>query len=220
MQALCAIGLCLLGLFVVLVFYGIAATALSRMPMNANFQKHPGGIPVAIIDNGVHVDILTPVAGLDHDWRRVLPEGAVPENVEWLGFGWGSRDFYLNTPTWDDFSIWNGAKALAGIGGTTVRVQFREILLEAPNVTVIRLDPVRFALLRQAITAAMVLNADGRAAPILHPGYGDDLFLEAYGRYSPILTCNEWASRVLAKAGVRTAYWSPFPNGVIPPAAE
>ncbi len=220
MRALRTVGLSLLGLFVVLVAYGIAATALSRMPMNANFQEQPGGIPVAIIDNGVHVDILTPVAGLDHDWRRVLPEGAVPDNVTWLGFGWGSRDFYLNTPTWEDFSIWNGAKALAGIGGTTVRVQFREILLEASNVTVIRLDPVRFALLREAITAAMVLNADGRAAAILHPGYGDDLFLEAHGRYSPLLTCNEWASRVLAKAGVRTAYWAPFPNGVIPPVAE
>jgi uncharacterized protein (TIGR02117 family) len=99
-------------------------------------------------------------------------------------------------------------------------VQFREILLEAPNVTVIRLDPVRFNLLREAITTAMVLGEDGRAAPIQHAGYGDDLFLEAHGRYSPILTCNEWASRVLAKAGVRTAYWSPFPNGVTPPAAQ
>ena len=145
MRALCTIGLSLFGLFVVRVVYGIAATALSRMLMNANLQELPGVIPVAIVDNGVHVDFLILIAGLDHDWRRVLPVGAVPDNVEWLGFGWGSLDFYLNTPTWYNFSIWNGVKALAGIGRTTVRVQFREILREAPNVTVIRLDPVHFA---------------------------------------------------------------------------
>lgn len=220
MRALRGVGFSFLRLFILLVSYAIAGTAVSRIPLNANFQEGLAGVPVAIIDNGVHVDILTPVIGLDHDWRRVLPKGTVPDNAQWLGFGWGSKDFYLNTPTWDDFSLWNGAKAVAGIGGTTVHVHFRETLLEAPNVTVVRLDAVRFALLREAIIDAMALNDAGRAEPIAHPGYGADLFVEAHGRYSLILTCNEWASRVLAKAGVRTAYWSPFPNSVIPPIPE
>jgi len=46
-------------------------------------------------------------------------------------------------------------------------------------------------------------------------GYGGDVFLEGEGRYSPILTYNEWASRIFAAAGVMTALWSPFPNGVL-----
>lgn len=194
--------------------YGIAAVTLSRIPINTDFLEDPAGIPIAVVDNGVHVDILTPVFVAGHDWRRVLPEGGVPPVAVWLGFGWGSRDFYLNTPTWADFSLWSGAKALAGVGGTTVRVHSRKVLLKAPNVTVLRLAPDQYMRLVAAIEASMALDVGGKAIAIPAPGYGDDVFLEGEGRYSPFLTCNEWASRMLAAAGIRTAFWSPFPNGV------
>ena len=95
-----------------------------------------------------------------------------------------------------------------------MRLHFRDQIFEAPNVTILRLDPENYARLVAAIAAAMAMDDDGRAIPLSHPGYGGDMFLEGNGRYSPILTCNEWASRGLARAGVRTAVWSPFPNGV------
>lgn len=210
------IGRAALALPFLLLCYGLAAAGLSRIAINRDFQEDLTGIPVAIVDNGVHVDIITSVAAVGHDWRRILPVGNIPEGTEWLGFGWGAKEFYLSTPTWADLKPWNAAKALFGIGGTTMRVHFREQLLEAPNVTVIRISVTQFRMLAETITASMALGDARRGVRIDHPGYGRDLFLEAHGRYSPILTCNEWASRALAKAGIGTAFWSPLPNGVAP----
>lgn len=101
-------------------------------------------------------------------------------------------------------------KRLPASGPTIVRLQFREILLEAPNVTVIRLGLVR-ALLREAIGAEMMLNTNGRAAPIQHTGYGDDLFLDAHGRYSPILSCNDGRPAYLQKRVLEQPIGRRFP---------
>lgn len=199
----------------VLVAYGAAALVLSHVPINRDFATTQDGVPVAVVDNGVHVDIVTPVSvpGV-HDWRRVLPAGAVAAETQWLGFGWGAREFYMNTPTWAELDPWLGLKALFGVGGTTVRLHFLEALYERPGVTLFHLDEARYARLVTALAESMETGADGRAEALPGPGFGRDLFLAATGRYSPILTCNEWASRMLAAAGVRTAVWSPFPNGV------
>ncbi len=214
--ALRLIGRCLLILSALLFAYGLAAAALSHVSINRDFRPAAEGIVIAVIDNGVHVDIVTPVSADDRDWRSILPEGSIPEGANWIGFGWGAKAFYLNTPTWADFDPWFGMQALFGIGGATVRTHFRDALYETPATTVIVLTPRQYAALTAAIADAMTLGADGRAMALAHPGYGRDLFLEAHGRYSPILTCNEWASRTLATAGVKTAFWSPFPNGVAP----
>lgn len=201
---------------VVGLLYGLSAVGLGRIAVNGDFRETPDGVPVAIVDNGVHVDLVTPTVAAGHDWRAVLPEGAVGPTVAWLGFGWGAREFYLNTPTWADLKASSAVKALLGVGGVTVRVHLREVLYERPNVTVVRVSGAQYARLTAAIAETMRLDESGRAAPLPDPGYGRDVFLEAKGRYSPIVTCNEWASRVLAAAGVKTAVWAPFPFGVAP----
>lgn len=216
MRVLRAIGLSILALVVLFACYGIAAAVLSRIAINRDFQEDPFGIPIAIIDNGVHVDIVMPLASAGHDWRLALPKGGIPPGTEWLGFGWGAKEFYLNTPTWADVNPVSAMKALLGIGGTTVRVHFRPQLFAAPNVTLFRVSETQYLSLTETIEASIKRDDVGRGIAIAHPGYGSDLFLEAPGRYSPILTCNEWASRALANAGIGTAFWSPLPNGVPP----
>jgi hypothetical protein len=47
-------------------------------------------------------------------------------------------------------------------------------------------------------------------------GYGpDDIFYEANGGYSFILTCNEWTGRALRQAGVRTGLWTPLNQSIM-----
>jgi len=203
------------GLAALFAVYGLAALALGRVPVNEDFQETPGRVPIAIIDNGVHVDIVMPLAWYGHDWRDVLPTGAAPPSAVWAGFGWGAAEFYRNTPTWADFDPWIALKAIAGIGGTTVRVHFREALYETPGVTLLHISDDQARRLAFAIAASLPLGSDGRAQPLPGPRFGQDLFLAAHGRYGPILTCNEWASRALATAGLPTSLWTPFPWGVV-----
>ena len=59
---------------------------------------------------------------------------------------------------------------------------------------------------------------DASGAFVLVPGKGygaDDNFYEAVGSYHPFNTCNVWTNRGLKDCGVRTALWSPFPQGVL-----
>jgi hypothetical protein len=41
------------------------------------------------------------------------------------------------------------------------------------------------------------------------------VFYEAPGAYTVTNTCNQWTSDMLAEAGVRTGWWTPFAGGVM-----
>jgi uncharacterized protein (TIGR02117 family) len=76
------------------------------------------------------------------------------------------------------------------------------------------LSAAEYRRLAAYIAATFAPAAGGRAVPIR--GYGpDDVFYAARGRYSALRSCNEWARRGLAHAGVRVGMWSPFAGGVM-----
>jgi hypothetical protein len=61
------------------------------------------------------------------------------------------------------------------------------------------------------VRAGFRRGADGAPRRIDTPGYFDtDAFYEGTGRYTLVLTSNEWVRRALAGAGIRTATWAPF----------
>ena len=41
------------------------------------------------------------------------------------------------------------------------------------------------------------------------------MFYDAPGEYTASNTCNQWTSNMLAAAGVRTGWWTPFAGGVM-----
>jgi len=159
--------LCLVVL-VMLIGYGVAAVGLSRVPVNADFQSDPAGFPVYLIDNGVHVDIVLPVRLGGNDWREALPAGVVPAEANWIGFGWGAREFYLNTQSWADFRIGQAARALLGLGGTTVRAHFRAAAPAGAVVKSVRLAPEAYRAVVRGVAASMRQGDRGRA--IFIPG--------------------------------------------------
>jgi hypothetical protein len=65
------------------------------------------GIAIYACDNGIHTDLVLPIAAAGIDWRQLLrpPMDAGTMAPSHVSIGWGSRDFYINTPTWaDDFN--------------------------------------------------------------------------------------------------------------------
>ena len=52
--------------------------------------------------------------------------------------------------------------------------------------------------------------------PLIGRGYNDwDMFYEANGGYSFVLTCNEWTGRALRHAGIRTGLWTPLEQSIM-----
>ncbi len=200
-----------------IALYFVAALLGSFMPRNSGWREPDVGTTVYVVTNGYHTGLILPVSAIGEDLSLLIRPTDIPNRMlvgNWLLFGWGDRDFYLNTPTLADVKFLTAIHALAGSGETLVHVDH----LQSPDVVVdprpVRLDPAAYRKLISFIRASLHTDSNGR--PVAIAGYDDsDVFYEASGNYNLLHSCNNWTSNALAAAGVRTALWSPFSGGVM-----
>jgi hypothetical protein len=186
--------------------YFLAAIFLGLVPANVAFHQPPPGqgITIFIRSNGIHTWIVMPKVSEEMDWRPYA-QGAHLRDPRWAGadhvaIGYGNREFYLNTPTWGDLSF------------RTAVDRPRPEAWQRP----IRIAPDQYRRLAGFIQRRFRLDRGGRPIPVLGRGYGpNDMFYEANGGYSLILTCNEWTGRALRTAGIRTGLWTPFEQSIM-----
>lgn len=197
--------------------YALTAFVFARIPLNPDFRSAPGGVPVIVIDNGIHVDFVLPIAAADHDWREVFDPAAtrigsgLGEIATHVVIGWGHRDFFVNTPTWSDLTATTVARAVLGIGGTVMHITYTSAWFDPENSVMISLSPGDYRRLVDGIVETAILDESGRAVPLGAPGYMDfDAFYEAEGSYNALHTCNNWAISILDGAGVRVPGLEPL----------
>lgn len=195
------------------VAYALAAVAGSAIPANPGWRPPAQGVTIYVADNGIHTGIILPAVHPLHDWRPLVKPSHLPDPRyagDWLEFGWGDRDFYLNTPTWADFSLATALEAAVGAGeGALVHVDHWRQPFPGANVRRLTISAAQYRRLVERILGSFALDEHGRAVPIR--GYGpSDVFYPAHGRYSAIKTCNSWVGWTLAEAGVAVGAWTPF----------
>lgn len=209
----------LAGLLAAIALYGAAAFGLAELPVNRDFRPVADGIPVGLTSNGVHANLVLPIVSDRIDWTTVFPPEdfpAYPWGASTISFGWGSREFYLNTPTWAELEPETAAAAVLGFGGAALQVAYWPAWTPGEDYVETRVSPAAYDALVRHILATLAPDAAGRPQRIAGSGYhGNDGFYEARGRYSPVVTCNEWVRRGLVQAGIRTALWSPFPAALL-----
>ena len=196
-----------------LVALVLAAGAL--IPANAGWSEPPPGadsVDLFVETNGVHTGLTLPVFAAGVNWMDDFPitdaDPTLPATHVLIG--WGSRKFYLDTPTWADLEWSTAVRAGLGLDTTLLHV----VHLANPNAQSwrrpLRVTAEQYRALAASIRAARVEG--GRAIA----GYGrDDVFYPARGRYSAVVTCNEWIGARLRAAGVRTGLWTPLSAGVM-----
>ena len=202
-----------LALLAIPAAYLLAALVGSLVAVNRGWTEPGQGITIYLADNGVHADLIMPVAAAGLDWRDVLSPQDVarpPADARWVAFGAGERAVYLETPTWADLELPTAARALTR-GERIVHVEW----VGDPTYSAreIRLRPEEYRRLWAAIRSEF---RDGRAQKIAHKGYGDaDAFYLGTGRTSAVNTCNNWVASRLRLAGIKAPLWSPFVNGLV-----
>ena len=198
-------------------FYVIAAIGGSIWPRNAGWEEPEAGILLYVADNGIHTGIVVPRQNRIADWSDLVrPEhlGDPRYAADHLLFGWGDRQFYLETPTWGDLDPGTALAAVFGSGSTLLHVDHVRNPRRAPDMRPFRVTQEEYRAIAEAIRADFRLDAAGGSQPI--EGYGpSDVFYEAQGRYGPFRTCNEWTGETLRDAGVRMGAWTPFNFGVM-----
>lgn len=189
-----------------LPFFYLAAGAIGgAIPRNPHWEEADRGVTIWVATNGVHSGLILPTRTAEHDWSSLLR----PDHLRdpryagrYLWFGWGERDFYLNTPSWAEVSPRTILRAAIGSDHSLVHVD--HLLEPWPDARPVRLSPDQYAKLVTAIRASFA-----SAQPI--PGYDvADVFYPARGRYDAVRTCNWWTGRLLAQAGVKVGAWTPF----------
>ena len=207
----------LLALITPVALYLVAAWMGSLLPVNRDWRAPTRGTTIYIIDNGYHSGLILPAAAEGIDLSMIFRPTDLPDPNDagdWLIFGWGDREFYLNTPTWAEVKPRTIVSALIGSKEALLHVDHVKRPDEAVAPRPIRLSRAAYRRLVARILADTKRGADG--FPMVIPGYGSrDVFYPAHGRYTLFQTCNNWTRDVLAEAGVKVGWWTPFSSGVM-----
>ena len=97
-----------------LMTYLLIVTLLSFVSVNEDFAENQKEIPIYILTNGVHTDVVLPLKSEYYDWTNQLkPEHtkAKDSTYQYAALGWGDKGFYMETPTWADLKASTALKA-------------------------------------------------------------------------------------------------------------
>lgn len=193
----------------------VVAFALSSIKLNTDYKVPANnGIEIYVSSNGVHTDFVLPVNNKICNWNTSFPLtdfNGTDSTWTHIAFGWGNKEFYLNTPTWNDLTFLTAFKAAFGIGPAAMHVtRYRTEPAVSKNCTRYVITEEQYARL---VNYLMFHLSNDKIAPklIVHPGYGyNDRFYESAGTYSLINTCNEFTGNGMQVAGLPVGVWTPM----------
>ncbi|MEM9887953.1 MAG: DUF2459 domain-containing protein [Bacteroidota bacterium] len=199
-----------LGIVSLLLLYFLLGFLLSYLPIHrkaVNCETHQD---LYASTNGIHADLILPISQIE---PALLTQLDVRPQTTHVGFGWGDKKFYLETPNWSDLKFSTALQAMFWKSETAMHITYyngtythwkRRQICSSQNEA---LNAFLFASFTQTSNAEIQRLADG---------YGSkDEFYEAQGNYSCFKTCNGWVNQGLKKAKIETAIWTPFDFGVL-----
>jgi uncharacterized protein (TIGR02117 family) len=205
-------------LFLVIIgLYFLCAEIFSSIIVNKD-QNQPKETAVYISTNGIHTDIVMPVKTEMIDWSRKIKFSdakSKDDTQNFVAFGWGNKDFFINVPGWSELKLSIVVKAGLGMGPSAMHITFLKSVKEDELCRKIELSKSQYIDLVNFIESYFKKDSLGNFITISTPNtYGSDAFYEAKGRYTLFFTCNTWTNSALKNAGLRSCLWTPFQTGI------
>jgi len=199
---------CLVVLSIGYFLIALILSIISTTPENLDSVSEK---EVFISTNGIHLDIIVPRKNLKKGLQQELE---ISESVEYISFGWGDREFYLETPTWNDLKLSTAVKAIFLNSGAAMHLTVYHKKYD--RWIKIRICKMQLELLVNYLDKSFKRDEDNRLIEIKYSGYTKyDKFYEATGNFSCVQTCNNWVNEGLKEAKIKTSIWSPFDYGVL-----
>lgn len=210
----------LAALFSLLVLYLSAAIILGLIPVNHDFKEADEGVEIFISSNGLHADLILPIDTLGINWKNFIDplyfEGS-PAHFKQIGFGWGDKGFYTQTPTWGDLQFRVAVKAVLIPSEAAFNVSYYSKKVETNDFTKkVTINTAQYLQLVSFIKESFIVDEKGQ--PFLIEGVPyvtNNNFYKAKGRYHLFNTSNNWTNKALKAIGVRTAVWAPFDRSIL-----
>ena len=211
-------GLTILALVCLIGIYLLAAYVLSRMSVDRESQTQ-NDVTIYILTNGVHTDLVVPVKNEQMDWSREVKFANTvgkDSTFEYVGFGWGDKGFYLETPTWADLKVSTAFKAAFALSTSAIHATFHKDMIEGADCVKINISKEQYSRLIKYIQESFIADTAGHLMHIqTNANYSkEDAFYEAKGSYHLFHTCNTWANNGLKSCGQKASLWTPFDTGI------
>ncbi|MEM1399498.1 MAG: TIGR02117 family protein [Pseudomonadota bacterium] len=201
----------------------ISTGPISTGPISASDgpSSQPTEHRIFLISNAIHTDIAVPATPAVLETFNHLSKAGFSLDygaVHWVVFGWGSRAFYINTPTWADLKPGPALTALTLDRQSVMHVtRASGINTEAPGVMEIHLSQTGFDRLLKAIDRTFKDTEDPPGVDLIEGANHSQhsAFFAAKGWFTALLGCNTWTARMLREAGLTTGWWTPLPVSLI-----
>jgi uncharacterized protein (TIGR02117 family) len=201
-----------------IVGYLVVVTSLSYISVNDELEKKYDKIPIYILTNGVHTDIVLPIKNEQYNWSNQLKFQHTKSKdltCKYVALGWGDKGFYLETPTWADLKASTALKATTGLSSSAMHVTFYKKMNESKTCKKIVISSENYKKLIAFISKSFQTKSGEFLKIETNSVYGNhDVFYEATGSYSLFYTCNSWANQALKSANQKAALWTISDSGI------
>ena len=203
------------GMGLTIVAYSLSLTLGAQLPRRPSTQVASCSVrpySVYLVGDIQHVDFLLPVNNGVYDWRQFLDLETMGRDAggdyRYLKFGWGDRDFYMNTPSLDKIQIPRLLRTLFMPGNpTALHVNGTQALPNKSDhgMTCVGLTKSEYVELVNYLQRSFRNGKPDR----IQDGFAESAgFYEGTGTYSIAHTCNNWVADGLDRVNVTTPLWS------------
>lgn len=207
----CKFLLLLIGFYLLVALVGL-------IPVNNDFEPAADGVEIMVTSSAIHADLILPIRNETVDWSQHLSPSAFAGDVSGathVAFGWGNKEFYINTPTWADLKLGTVFRALFWPSATCMHVILWDDKDIPAGARKTRISHEQYHRLVEQVLGSFRRDEGGRFSLIEGAAHGaNNAFYDAHGSYHAFNTCNCWVGRGLKAAGVRTGWFTPLPNTV------
>ena len=209
----------LAGFLALVLQYLIVSFMLSRIGISEEDDQSKD-VTIHIVRTGVHTDFVLPIQNKIIDWDSIFPTAHTRSKDSTntiISIGWGDKDFFLNTPDWEDLTFNTAINATFGLGQSALHIIHKKTISEDSESAKILLSYLQY----QHLCSYILENTEMRDnKPILitpsNPSVlrDNDAYYESIGSYGMFYTCNTFINDGLSAAGKRNALWTPFAGGI------
>jgi uncharacterized protein (TIGR02117 family) len=193
------------------ILYFLTAYLLVFLPTTKEEKEQKRDEDIYILYDTMHSDILLNIKSLNNKKLTIQLRTFINKREGYLAFGWGDKETYLNTPTWNDIKISTSLKALFINTHSLMHVSYISNIKKYKNIKKLKISKEQLAVLEKSILKSFNLELS-----TYYQGYGrDDFFYPSVYKYNLFNTCNTWTGDRLREANVSMSYWTPLSSNII-----
>lgn len=203
------------------IFTGVFSLLLlvSLIPRRWETYYQESDVTICVNQVGIHTNIIVPVQNNIYNWQKFLnlkEIGKEPsENYQYLGFGWGDRDFYPTNPSRIQEIIPLGVQALFFSRGSVMRVQGYQGIPQNHDIQCVGVNTSNYLNTVQFIQDSFELTPQGQIILFVRSEASEASYYKAKGHYSVLRNSNNWTAEGLRKANINTPLWAGIPQAVM-----